>query len=86
MDIKVNNTEGKGQYLEYNTLGGVFDFYFVAGPTPLHVSSQYAGIVGLPVMMPYWGFGVRESMNLADLANRKLSSTNVVMGIEMSIR
>ncbi|KAE9375347.1 glycoside hydrolase family 31 protein [Stipitochalara longipes BDJ] len=57
MDIKINNTNGQDQYLEYNTLGGVLDFYFVAGPTPVAVAQQYAEVVGLPVMMPYWGFG-----------------------------
>ncbi|KAI1380693.1 glycoside hydrolase family 31 protein [Hypoxylon crocopeplum] len=57
MDIMINNTAESGQYLEYNTLGGVFDFYFVAGPTPVEVAQQYAEIVGTPAMMPYWGFG-----------------------------
>ncbi|KAG2172345.1 hypothetical protein INT43_004887 [Umbelopsis isabellina] len=57
MDIKINNTNGEDQYLEYNTLGGVLDFYFVAGPTPIEVSQQYAQVAGLPAMMPYWGFG-----------------------------
>ncbi|KAH8808021.1 glycoside hydrolase family 31 protein [Xylogone sp. PMI_703] len=57
MDIKINNTNGHNQYLEYNTLGGVFDFYFVAGPSPVEVAQQYAEVVGLPAMMPYWGFG-----------------------------
>jgi len=57
MDVKINNTEGRHQYLEYNTLGGVLDFYFVAGPTPNAVSQQYAEVVGLPAMMPYWSFG-----------------------------
>jgi len=32
MDIKVNDTAG--QYLEHNNLGGIFDFYFLAGPSP----------------------------------------------------
>jgi alpha-glucosidase len=57
MDIKINNTNGKDQYLEYNTLGGVLDFYFMAGPTPVAVSQQYAEIVGLPAMQSYWAFG-----------------------------
>ncbi|OTA70412.1 glycoside hydrolase family 31 protein [Hypoxylon sp. EC38] len=57
MDIMINNTAESGQYLEYNTLGGVFDFYFVAGPSPVEVAQQYAEIVGTPAMMPYWGFG-----------------------------
>lgn len=47
MDIKINSTDAEGQYLEYDSLGGVFDFYFLAGPSPSEVSQQYAGIVGL---------------------------------------
>ncbi|TVY82073.1 putative alpha/beta-glucosidase agdC [Lachnellula suecica] len=57
MDIKINNTNGADQYLEYNTLGGVLDFYFMAGPTPVAVSQQYAEVVGLPAMQSYWSFG-----------------------------
>ncbi|KAL2071530.1 hypothetical protein VTL71DRAFT_12765 [Oculimacula yallundae] len=57
MDIKINNTNGKNQYLEYNTLGGVLDFYFMAGPTPVAMSQQYAEVVGLPAMQSYWTFG-----------------------------
>ncbi|ROV94562.1 hypothetical protein VMCG_08149 [Cytospora schulzeri] len=60
MDVFVNSTEDSGQYLEYNTLGGVFDFYFVAGPGPLDVARQYAEIAGLPAMMPYWGLGFHQ--------------------------
>jgi alpha-glucosidase len=58
MDLKINNTASAGQYLEYNTLGGIIDLYFLAGPTPVDVAQQYSGVVGTPVMMPYWGFGV----------------------------
>ncbi|POS73712.1 glycosyl hydrolase family 31 [Diaporthe helianthi] len=60
MDVLINRTDDAGQYLEYNTLGGVLDFYFVAGPGPLDVSRQYAEIAGLPAMMPYWGFGFHQ--------------------------
>jgi alpha-glucosidase len=38
MDIKINNTDGHDQYLEYNTRGGVFDFYFLSGLNPTEVS------------------------------------------------
>ena len=60
MDIKINNTQATGQYLEYNTLGGIVDLYFLAGPGPADVSRQYSRIVGKPVMMPYWGFGFHQ--------------------------
>lgn len=60
IDVFINRTDESGQYLEYNTLGGVFDFYFVAGPKPLDVARQYAEIAGLPVMQPYWGLGFHQ--------------------------
>lgn len=55
MDIKINNTAG--QYLEYNIIGGVLDFYFVSGPSPIEAASQISEIVGKPAMMSYWQFG-----------------------------
>ena len=58
MDIKINDTAG--QYLEYNTLGGVFDFYFLAGPSPVEVSQQVADVVGKPAMVSYWSFGYHQ--------------------------
>ena len=60
MDIKINRTAEDGQYLEYNTLGGVLDFYFLAGPRPLDVARQYSQVVGTPAMMPYWGLGFHQ--------------------------
>lgn len=58
MDVKIDDDDENKKFLEYNILGGVFDFYFLAGPTPKEVSKQYAETVGLPIMAPYWGFGV----------------------------
>ncbi|KAL2874289.1 hypothetical protein SGCOL_010551 [Colletotrichum sp. CLE4] len=60
MDVFINKTEESGQYLQYNTLGGVLDFYFVSGPSPIEVAQQYAQITGLPAMMPYWGLGFHQ--------------------------
>ncbi|KAI9932221.1 hypothetical protein ASPWEDRAFT_110472 [Aspergillus wentii DTO 134E9] len=57
MDIKINQTQDGKQYLEYNTLGGVFDFYFFTGETPKDASIQYSEVVGLPAMQSYWTFG-----------------------------
>ncbi|OAA65035.1 alpha-glucosidase [Cordyceps fumosorosea ARSEF 2679] len=59
MDIMIDqDTANSGrQYLEYNTLGGVLDFYFFAGPSPVEVSRQYGALAGTPAMQPYWGLG-----------------------------
>lgn len=61
MDIDIDTTDAGETYLEYNTLGGVLDFYFFAGPSPTQVSKQYAEVVGLPAMMPYWSLGFHQA-------------------------
>ncbi|KAI1851076.1 hypothetical protein JX266_003741 [Neoarthrinium moseri] len=73
MDVLINNTVDEGQYLEYNTLGGVLDFYFIAGPSPVEVARQYSEIVGLPALQPYWGlgfhncrYGYRDAFDVAE--------------------
>jgi len=58
MNYKIDDTDG--QFLEYDLLGGVLDFYFLAGPSPAEVAQQYAEIAGTPAMMPYWGFGFHQ--------------------------
>ncbi|KAJ6537657.1 glycosyl hydrolases family 31-domain-containing protein [Mycena capillaripes] len=60
MDIIINKTASGQQYLEYNTIGGVLDFYFLAGPDPAAVSKQYTEVVGLPAMVPYWTLGFHQ--------------------------
>lgn len=67
MDIKINTTtasDGSANKttLEYNVIGGVMDFYFLAGSTnnPAEVSRQYAEVVGQPAEVPYWSFGLHQ--------------------------
>ncbi|KAJ4395256.1 hypothetical protein N0V85_006622, partial [Neurospora sp. IMI 360204] len=60
MDIVIGKSDAGEQYLEYNTIGGVVDLYFLAGPGPEEVSKQYAEVVGLPAMMPYWSLGFHQ--------------------------
>lgn len=60
MDINIDQTDSGDQFLEYNIIGGVLDFSFLAGPSPSEVSRQYAEVVGLPAMMSYWTFGFHQ--------------------------
>ncbi|KAI0849221.1 glycoside hydrolase family 31 protein [Daldinia vernicosa] len=60
MDINIDQTDSGDQFLEYNIIGGILDFYFLAGPSPSEVSRQYAEVVGLPAMMSYWTFGFHQ--------------------------
>ena len=60
MDIKINNSADAGQYLEYNTNGGIVDLYFMAGPSPIDAVRQYSEVAGKAAMMPYWGLGLHQ--------------------------
>ncbi|KAJ4221503.1 hypothetical protein NW759_006752 [Fusarium solani] len=61
MDIDLNVTPEGDHFLEYNTIGGILDFYFFAGPTPTEVSKQHAEAIGLAAMMPYWSLGFHQA-------------------------
>ena len=62
MDIKLNDTDTDGATLEYNVIGGVLDFYFLAGSesSPVELAKQYAEVVGTPAEVPYWSFGFHQ--------------------------
>lgn len=57
MDVFIDKDAQSKQFLEYNIIGGVLDFYFLAGPSPIEVTKQYAQVAGLPVTVPYSGLG-----------------------------
>ncbi|KAE9385783.1 hypothetical protein BT96DRAFT_949592 [Gymnopus androsaceus JB14] len=70
MDVKINDTESvDSTTLEYNVIGGVLDFYFLAGSAddPVELSKQYAEVVGTPAEVPYWSFGFHRCF--VDVAN-----------------
>ncbi|KAL0955005.1 hypothetical protein HGRIS_003930 [Hohenbuehelia grisea] len=75
MDIKLTDDGPGGTALEYNTIGGVLDFYFLAGSEtdPTEVARQYAELVGLPAEVPYWSFGFHQCrfgyQNFIDVAD-----------------
>ena len=44
-------------HLTYKTIGGILDFYFLLGPNPLTLTTQYTDLVGRPFMPPVWSMG-----------------------------
>jgi alpha-glucosidase len=60
MQVDIKKAQDGSQYLEYNTIGGIIDLYFMAGSKPAEVSKQYADIAGYSAMYPYWTFGFHQ--------------------------
>ncbi|QRV77530.1 glycoside hydrolase family 31 protein [Ceratobasidium sp. AG-Ba] len=72
MDIKLRPGS-----LEYNTIGGILDFYFIGGSDgktgPADVARGYAKVAGLPASVPYWSLGFHQCRygyrDFVDVAN-----------------
>ncbi|XP_063298679.1 sucrase-isomaltase, intestinal [Pelobates fuscus] len=67
--------------LTYRTIGGIFDFYMVLGPTPEVVVQQYTSLVGRPVMPAYWSigfqlcrYGYKDDKEISDLYNEMVNA------------
>jgi alpha-glucosidase len=60
MDVILDRDRRGNHFLEYRPIGGILDFYFMSGPSPVEVSRQYAEIVGTPAMVPYWSLGFHQ--------------------------
>jgi alpha-glucosidase (family GH31 glycosyl hydrolase) len=56
MDIDYNDTS-----ITFKIIGGLLDFYFFPGSSPLDVVDQLTQLVGRPAAMPYWVLGFHQS-------------------------
>ena len=60
--MKIRGDGESATSLEYHIIGGMFDFYFLAGSEtdPAEVARQYAQVVGPTVEVSYWSFGLHQ--------------------------
>ena len=56
MEVVLQPTPG----ITLRSLGGIFDLFFIAGPDPSSIVSQYTKIVGKSYLPPYWSLGYHQ--------------------------
>nr|XP_045599911.1 maltase-glucoamylase, intestinal-like [Procambarus clarkii] len=64
--------------LTLRAIGGIMDLYFFMGPSPREALQQYAQVVGLPALPPYWALGFqlcRYGYNSLDTLKAAVSRT-----------
>ncbi|RWS25262.1 Lysosomal alpha-glucosidase-like protein, partial [Leptotrombidium deliense] len=84
MDIVVQ----PGSTITYRTVGGHLDFFFLLGPQPDDVTTQYTSIVGRPFLPPYWALGFhlcRYDYNSTEIT-RKTWKRTVDAGIPLDVQ
>jgi hypothetical protein len=78
-DYKFDAFEQDQAKLTYRTIGGIFDLFFFAGPTPEDVIRQYQSVIGYPYMPPYWALGFQLSRyGYNSLANMRAAMERTV--------
>ncbi|KAF5391185.1 hypothetical protein D9757_003120 [Collybiopsis confluens] len=50
----------KQSLVQYRMIGGILDFYFFSGPSPVAVIEQHGALVGFPSWIPSWAFGFHQ--------------------------
>lgn len=50
----------KEKHVYFKVIGGTFDFFLFAGPTPDNVIEQFTNVIGKPFLIPYWSLGFHQ--------------------------
>ncbi|KAK1260238.1 hypothetical protein QJS04_geneDACA025073 [Acorus gramineus] len=73
------DVEYAGPKLTYKIISGVFDFYFLPGPSPAMVVEQFTRFFRRPAPQPYWSFAYSLSIQgftSADTCTRMCRTSN----------